>query len=49
MVNVFDYRKADSLLMQKIKPGIVPVSYSRTYRIDLTIYKRRSEPAWDTI
>ena len=28
---------------------IVGTGGSRTYRIDLTIYKRRSEPAWDTI
>lgn len=48
MLNVFDYRKATSLLLKKIAPGIVPVSYSRTYRIDLIIYKRRSEPLWDT-
>lgn len=44
--NIFDYRSAEHRVFQKIPPGRVKIDYSRTYGIDLTIFKERSEPLW---
>ena len=45
-VNVFNFRSASSLLLQKIEPGHLVINYSRLYGIDLTLYKRRATPRW---
>lgn len=44
--NVFNYRDTEYGVFKKIPPGNVMVDYPRTYGIDLTIFKERSEPAW---
>lgn len=48
ITNCFDDRDPESFLLQKIKPGANTISYTRAYKIILTIYKERSEPAWTT-
>jgi hypothetical protein len=48
ITNCFDDRDPESYLLQKIKPGANTISYTRAYKIILTIYKERSEPAWTT-
>lgn len=45
-VNVFNFRSASSLLLQKIEPGALVINYSRLYGIDLTLFKRRNTPRW---
>lgn len=44
--NCFNDRDPESALIEKIEPGFNRVRYSRTTRLELTIYKERSEPAW---
>lgn len=45
-VNVFHYRDTEHSVFQKIPAGSIIIDYSRTYGIDLTIFKERSEPLW---
>lgn len=45
-VNVFNFRNANSLLLQKIEPGRLVINYNRLYGIDLTLFKRRNTPRW---
>ncbi len=46
ITNCFNDRDPNSLLLQRIPSGHVTISYSQEYGIDLTLYKKRSEPAW---
>jgi hypothetical protein len=46
ITNCFNDRNPDSLLLQQIPSGDITINYSQEYGIDLTLYKRRSEPAW---
>lgn len=45
-VNVFNYRDPVHSVFEKIPPGRITIDYPRTYGIDLTIFKERSEPKW---
>ena len=42
--NVFDYRGTDGELFKKIPAGSSILNYPRTYGLQLTIFKERSEP-----
>lgn len=42
--NVFNDRDESSALFQKIPSGDIIIDYARTYGIELTVYKERSEP-----
>lgn len=44
--SIFDYRSAEYSVFQKIPPGRIKIDYSRTYGVDLIIFKERSEPPW---
>lgn len=44
ITNVFDYRNPDHQLFAPIPSGHILINYVRTYGIELTIYKERSEP-----
>lgn len=44
--NCFNYRNPTTTLLEKVEPGRVKVTYNRRSRLDLTIYRERSEPAW---
>lgn len=45
--NIFHYRNPEYSVFKKIPCGIVTISYSRTYGIDLTVFVERSEPLWN--
>lgn len=45
-LNLFDYRDPKYSIFAKIPPGTLPVSHGDT-GIDITIFKRRSEPKWN--
>ena len=42
--NLFNYRDETSTLFEKIPSGDIMIDYARTYGIELTIFKERSEP-----
>lgn len=44
--NIFQYRSVENSVFKKIPPGMVEIDYPRTYGIDLTVFKERSEPSW---
>lgn len=44
--NVFNFRNAEQSVFEKIPAGDVTIDYPRTYGVDLTIFKKRSEPTW---
>lgn len=44
--NIFNFRNTEHSVFKKIPPGNVVIDYPRTYGVDLTIFKERSEPAW---
>lgn len=44
IINVFDYRDTSSDLFKKFPSGHFILNYPRTYGLDLTIYRERSEP-----
>lgn len=44
-LNLFDYRDPIHSIFAKIPPGALPISYGDA-GVDITIYKRRSEPKW---
>lgn len=46
ITNCFNDRDPSTQLIRKISPGFSKVRYQRTTRLELTIYKERSEPAW---
>jgi hypothetical protein len=46
ITNCFNDRDPSSSLLQKIKAGVNQISYTRGYKIALTIFKERSEPLW---
>ena len=46
MRNCFNDRDPESTLLGKIEPGFNKVVYGRTTRLELTIYRERSEPGW---
>ena len=48
VINVFDYRDPAGSILKKIPPGDIAIGYARTYGIELTVYKERSEPEWIT-
>ncbi len=43
-INVFDYRNPDGDIFKKIPSGACTLVYPRTYGLQFTIYKERSEP-----
>ena len=45
-VNVFDNRNPAHPILARIPGGTVDLEYPRTYGIDLTLYRERSEPSW---
>ena len=45
-INCFNDRDPESSLLQKLEPGFAKVRYSRTTRMELTVFKERSEPQW---
>ena len=46
VTNCFNDRDPDSLLLEPIPSGSITINYSQEYGIDLTLFKKRSEPAW---
>jgi hypothetical protein len=44
--NCFNDRDPQATLLDKVEPGSVTVTYNRHSRLELTIYRERSEPAW---
>lgn len=44
--NCFNDRNPTTTLLDKVEPGSVVVTYNRHTRLELTIYRERSEPAW---
>ena len=44
VTNAFNYRDPEHPLFKPIPPGDVIINYARTYGIELTVYKERSEP-----
>lgn len=44
--NCFNYRNPTTTLLDKVEPGTATVTYNRQTKLDLTIYRERSEPAW---
>ena len=44
VTNTFNYRNPAYELFKPIPPGDVIINYARTYGIELTVYKERSEP-----
>lgn len=44
--NCFNDRDPESSLLGRIEPGFNRVVYDRTTRLELTIFRERSEPAW---
>lgn len=45
--NCFNDRDPASPLLEKVDPGFHSVQYARTTRLELTIYRERSEPEWE--
>ena len=48
-VNIFHYRDTENSVFKKIPPGQIKVDYPRSYGVDLTIFKERSEPLWNSL
>ena len=46
MENIFNYRNVEHSVFKTIPAGLVKIDYARTYGVDLTIFKERSEPPW---
>lgn len=44
--NIFNYRGVEHSVFQKIPYGQIKIDYPRTYGLELTIFKERSEPPW---
>lgn len=44
--NCFNDRDPESSLLDRIEPGFNLVRYDRTTRLELTVFRERSEPAW---
>ena len=44
ITNVFDYRNPEHELFKKIPSGNIVLTYAKTYGIQLTLFKERSEP-----
>ena len=45
--NCFNYRDPESSLLGRIDPGFNRVVYDRTTRLELTVFRERSEPEWN--
>ena len=46
VTNCFNDRDPSASLLEKLEPGFARIRYDRTTRLELTIYKERSEPEW---
>ena len=46
--NCFNDRDPASPLLAKIDPGMHAVRYARDTRLELTIFRERSEPVWES-
>ncbi len=44
--NLYNARRKDYSVFQKIPPGVQTVSWSGTYGIDIVLFDERSEPKW---
>ncbi len=46
--NLFNYRRKDQSIFQKIPPGNSPVVFNQQFGFSVTLFKERSEPEWST-
>lgn len=44
--NLFNYRDKENYIFEKIKSGGNAISWSETFKFDLTLLERRGEPTW---
>lgn len=47
--NIFNYRSTEHSVFKKIPAGLIKIDYSRTYGVDIIVFKERSEPPWKSL
>lgn len=47
ITNLYNARRKDYSVFQKIPPGVQTVSWPGTYGVDILLYNERSEPKWN--
>ena len=45
--NIFDLRLKESSVFEKISGENVTINWDGTFRLDITLFKERSQPAWN--